>query len=60
MKNRSSLLVEILWISIGVVSLYLFLREIIGKDIREAGMFLLMSIISFLLAWFRHNQRKKS
>ena len=60
MKTKFSLVIEIVWIIIGLASFYLSIKEFINNNNRQAGIFLIMAVVSFLLAWFRDKQRKKS
>lgn len=60
MKTKFSLVIEIVWIIIGLASFYLSIKEFINNNNRQAGIFLIMAAVSFLLAWFRDKQRKKS
>jgi len=60
MKNKPSLILEIVWIIIGLVSFYLSVKEFININNRQASIFLMMAAVSFLLAWFRDRQRKKT
>ena len=59
MKNRYSLILEIIWIIIGIVCLAGGLKSIIIKDKTNIVVFILMAAIAFGFALFRHNQRKK-
>jgi hypothetical protein len=59
MNKKSSLIIEVVWVAIGAACLYISVKEILNGDIRQAGTFLVMSVVSFLLAWFRDHQRKK-
>jgi hypothetical protein len=60
MKNSFSLILEILWIVIGIVCVFAGLRSVIIKDSSGIiAIFFVMALISFAFAWFRHIQRKK-
>ena len=61
MKNNFSLILEIIWIAVGIVCIAAGLRSVIIRD--NSGLiitFFVMGVISFGFAWFRHTQRKKS
>jgi len=60
MQNKSSLIVELVWIAIGLLTFYLSVKEFFNSNNRQGWMFLGMATVSFLLAWFRDKQRKKS
>jgi hypothetical protein len=60
MKNRFSLILEVLWIVIGIVCIAAGLRSVVLKDNSNIIIiFFVMAMISFGFAWFRHNQRRK-
>ncbi len=59
MNKRSLLLIEIVWIILGLVCLGIAIREIITKGIGQSWLFFLMSAGAFVLAWIRDSQRKK-
>jgi len=60
MNKKSSLIIEVVWIAIGAICLYISVKEIFNGNTRQSGAFFAMSAVSFLLAWFRDHQRKKS
>jgi hypothetical protein len=60
MRNKFLLIMEIIWIVLGVASVtaaVIYARRTGGS---KTFIFLLMAIVSFGFAWFRHTQRKKS
>jgi hypothetical protein len=58
MKSRSLLILEIVWIVVGLASIAAGIRSFIFKGGNQWLMFLLMTVISFGFAWVRHTQRK--
>jgi hypothetical protein len=60
MRNSSLLILEIIWIATGVVSLGAGVRYAFTTGGNKVYIFALMALISFLFAWLRHKQRKKS
>lgn len=59
MNKKSLLLIEIVWIILGIACLVIAVREITINGLGKAWLFLVMSVISFILAWMRDSQRKK-
>jgi hypothetical protein len=51
---------EIIWIATGVVSVAAAIKFAIGSGGNRVIIFALMGLISFIFAWLRHKQRKKS
>lgn len=60
MKNKSLLILEIIWITTGILSVAAGIRYAITDGGNKIVIFALMALISFVFAWFRHKQRKKS
>ncbi|MBK7131711.1 MAG: hypothetical protein IPH69_02500 [Bacteroidales bacterium] len=60
MRNSSLLVLEIIWIITGVLSIAIAIRIAVTTGGNRIWFFLLMAVISFLFAWLRHKQRKKS
>lgn len=60
MQNKSSIVIELVWIAIGLLSFYLSVKEFLNLNNSQGWMFLGMAVVYFLLAWFRDKQRKKS
>ncbi len=61
MNNKlSNLILEIIWIITGILcisaGIFSYIKNGYGTRII---LFAAMALISFLFAWFRHNQRKK-
>jgi hypothetical protein len=59
MRNSSLLVLEIIWITTGVLSIAAGIRFAISGSGNKTLIFAAMAVISFLFAWLRHNQRKK-
>ena len=60
MRNSSLLAMEIIWIATGVLSVAAAIKFAIGSEGDRTIIFALMGVISFIFAWLRHKQRKKS
>jgi hypothetical protein len=61
MMNKKSLLaLEIAWIIIGILCTGAAAHNRIVLDGDKFVILLLMGIASFVMAWFRHNQRKNN
>jgi hypothetical protein len=60
MRNSSLLIMEILWIATGVLCFGAGIRIAVTGGGNKIFVFALMSLVSFLFAWLRHKQRKKS
>ncbi|MFN8239244.1 MAG: hypothetical protein U0X39_00600 [Bacteroidales bacterium] len=60
MKNRFALVIEIIWVVVGMFSLYSAARSLKIPGDRHYIVFLLMAMVSFAFALVRHKQRKKS
>ncbi len=60
MRNSSLLILEIIWIVTGILSVGIALRLATSTGGNRVWFFAIMALISFLFAWVRHKQRKKS
>jgi hypothetical protein len=60
MKNSSLLILEIIWIVVGLFCIAAGIRSAILTGGYHFLIFLIMAVISFGFAWVRHSQRKKS
>ena len=61
MSNRSLLILEIVWIITGILCVAAGIRfAIINGYSNRILILVIMAIISFLFAWMRRRQRKKS
>jgi archaellum biogenesis protein FlaJ (TadC family) len=60
MRNNSLLVLEIIWITTGILSFVIGIRIAITDGGSKFIIFLFMALVSFLFAWLRHKQRKKS
>ncbi len=59
MNKKGILAIEIIWILLGLFCLGIAIREIITNGFSRAWLFLVMSVVAFVLAWIRDSQRKK-
>jgi hypothetical protein len=59
MNKKYIIVVEIVWAIIGLASISISVREFINHG-KQAWIFLIMAVFSFLLAGLREYQRKKS
>jgi hypothetical protein len=60
MRNSSLLVLKIIWIVTGILSTGIAVRIALTSGGNKIWFFSLMALISFLFAWIRHKQRKKS
>jgi hypothetical protein len=60
MRNSSLLVLEIIWIATGVLCIGAGIRLALTTGGNKIFIFALMALISFVFAWLRHKQRKKS
>jgi len=60
MNKKYLLILEIVWIVTGVLCIAAGIRYAVKTGGAASLLFLLMALISFLFAWIRHRQRKKS
>jgi uncharacterized membrane protein YbaN (DUF454 family) len=54
------MVIEIIWIILGLLCLGIAIREIVTNGFGRAWLFLVMSAVAFLLAGVRDRQRKKT
>jgi hypothetical protein len=59
MKNRGLLLLEIVWIIVGIACLAAGTRSVIRTGGYQFIVFFVMALVSFGFAWIRHKQRTK-
>jgi uncharacterized membrane protein HdeD (DUF308 family) len=59
MNKKSLLILEIVWITVGTISLVAGIHYAFKTGGSRVFMFLLMAAVSFLFAGVRHWQRKK-
>jgi membrane protein implicated in regulation of membrane protease activity len=60
MRKKTLLVLEIIWIIVGVVCIAAGIKFAFMTGGNRVFIFILMAIISFAFAWVRHRQRKKS
>jgi len=60
MRNSLLLFFEILWITTGVLCIAAGIRIARTDGSSKIIIFVLMAVVSFLFAWLKHKQRKKS
>ncbi|HKK42132.1 MAG TPA: hypothetical protein VJ963_06970 [Bacteroidales bacterium] len=60
MRNSSLLILEIIWLSTGILSVILGIHYAVNNGGSKIFIFAIMALISFLFARLRHKQRKKS
>ena len=59
MNKKSLLLIEIIWIILGLMCLGIAIRETAANGLGRAWLFFVMAAAAFVLAWLRDSQRKK-
>lgn len=59
MNKKSLLLIEIVWVILGIICLGIAIREISANGIKSGLLYLVMATGAFVLAWIRDSQRKK-
>jgi len=59
MKNKFLLVLEIVWIIIGLACTAAGINSSITNDLKKSLIFFIMAVISFIFARIRHVQRKK-
>jgi hypothetical protein len=59
MNKKALLLIEIVWVVLGLLCLGIAIRELIIYGPSKAWLFLVMSSAAFVLAAIRDRQRKK-
>jgi hypothetical protein len=60
MNNKSLLVLEIVWITVGIICIAAGVRFAITTGGSRVFIFIIMALVSFAFAWARHGQRKKS
>jgi hypothetical protein len=60
MRKSSLIVLEIVWIATGILSLGAGIRFAITTGGSKVFIFAIMALVSFVFAWIRHKQRKKS
>jgi hypothetical protein len=60
MNKKSLLVLEIVWIIVGILCIAEGIRFAILTGGSRVFIFILMALVSFVFAWMRHRQRKKS
>jgi len=60
MNKKAILVIEIIWITLGILCFMITIREIFFTGGDKAWLFGVMTAIAFLLAWLRDRQRKKA
>jgi hypothetical protein len=60
MSKKSLLVLEIVWIAVGIISIAAGIRFAITDGGSRVFIFILMAAVSFGFALVRHRQRKKS
>ncbi len=60
MKNSSLVILEIIWITTGILCIAAVIRIATSTGGSKIYIFALMALVSFVFAWLRHKQRKKS
>jgi hypothetical protein len=60
MRNSSLLILEIIWWTVGAVAIISGIRFALTEGGSTTFIFFLIALVSFLFAWVRHRQRKKS
>lgn len=59
MNKKYLLMIEIVWIVLGVICLGIAIREITANGLKSGLLYLVMAAGAFVLAWMRDSQRKK-
>jgi hypothetical protein len=60
MKSRTLLILEVIWIIVGIASVAAGIRYAVSPGGTRTFVFFGMALVSFLFAWVRHSQRKNS
>jgi hypothetical protein len=60
MNKKSLLVLEIVWISVGIICIIAGIRLAIKTGGSGRFTFFIMALVSFVFAFIRHRQRKKS
>lgn len=59
MNKKYLLVIEIVWVVLGLACLGIAVREITANGFRSGLLYLVMAAGAFALAWIRDSQRKK-
>lgn len=59
MNKKYLLLIEIVWIVLGLICLGIAIKEISTNGFTSGLLYLVMSVGAFALAWVRDSQRRK-
>ncbi len=54
------MVLEIVWITVGILCVAAGIRYLIKTGGSKVYIFFIMALVSFVFAYIRHNQRKKS
>jgi Flp pilus assembly protein TadB len=60
MNKKSLFILEIVWISVGIICIAAGIRSAFTNGGSRVFIFIIMALVSFGFAWLRHRQRKKS
>jgi len=60
MNKKYLIVIEIIWIATGILSILAGIKYAITECGPKIFIFILLALVSFLFAWLRHRQRKKS
>ena len=60
MSKKALIFLEVAWLVVGILCVAAGIRSLIYSGGNRFLAFFLMALISFAMAWFRNNQRKKS
>jgi hypothetical protein len=60
MRNNSLIVLEIIWLITGLLCIFVSIKLSISGTFNKVPLFAIMAVISFVFAYIRHNQRKKS
>ena len=59
MNKKSLLLIEVIWIILGLMCLGIEIQETVSNGISRAWLFYVMTAAAFVLAWLREKKKKK-
>jgi len=60
MRNSSIIILEIIWITTGVLCIAAGIKYAVTNGFSKVPAFALMALVCFIFAWVRNKQRKKS
>lgn len=60
MSKKYLLILEIVWIITGILAIAAGIRYALVTGGAGTLVFVLLALVSFLFAWFRHRERKKA